>query len=439
VRTLALLVLLLASVPAAANPLDAFGFGARAGAMAGAQTAATKDGSANYYNPAALAVGDDIRIDVGYQLAKPVLSINGSGQGVDASRGLAVAVSAPGQIGPVKLAFGLGIFLPDERITRARAMPAGRPRWSLYDNRPQRLFIGSHLAFELHPRLHIGGGIAYMSRTKGELGLVGRVGFPDAEGSDLQTDISVDLKTIRYPQAGILFRATPWLDLGLSYRGGFVLQLDQEFAIRGDLGAPGVEPIIADAFFALRTLSFDLFQPEQVTGGFAMRVTPSLLIAGDVGWQHWSSYDNPAARITITYDLGSFNDLVDLPPQVPLPKAYFHDIVTARLGFEWTASTGEHTTWQVRGGYAYEPSPAPEQQLETNFVDNDKHTLSAGLGLSVARVTEILPRPFDIDLFLSATFLPERSHRKLSDVDPVGDYVARGLVFASGVSTRWHF
>ena len=109
------------------------------------------------------------------------------------------------------------------------------------------------------------------------------------------------------------------------------------------------------------------------------------------------------------------------------------------LGMEWTAAEGEQLTWKLRGGYAYEPSPAPEQQGETNFIDNDKHTLSAGVGVSIAKVTEILPRPFDIDLYFSGTFLPERSHRKLSPIDPVGDYVAGGAVFAGGVTSRWHF
>jgi Outer membrane protein transport protein (OMPP1/FadL/TodX) len=438
-RPLLVVAAVLAAGDATANPLDAFGFGARAGAMGGAQTAATIDGGANYYNQAALAVGDDIRIDVGYQAAKPFLSINDNGQGVDSSRGLAVGVSAPGKIGPLRLAFGLGVFLPDDRITRARAMPAGRPRWSLYDNRPQRLFIASNLAFELHPRVHVGAGIAYMSRTKGDLNLNGRVGFPNSENSDLETDINVDLKTIRYAQAGILVKATPWLDVGFSYRGGFVLELDQTFAIRGDLGSPGVEPIISDAFFALQTLSQDLFQPETFTLGVAMRVTPRLLLAADLAYQRWGKYRNPAAKIVITYDLGMFNDLVELPPPVPLPEAHFHDIMVVRLGAEWTAATSKHLTWQIRGGYSYEPSPAPEQQGETNFVDNDKHTLSAGLGVSVARVTKVLLRPFDIDLYLSAGVLPERKHRKLSEIDPVGDYTAAGVVFAAGVSTRWHF
>jgi len=229
VRRLVVALSLLAA-PAAANPVDAFGFGARGPAMGGAQTAATNDGGANYYNPAALALGDEIRIDLGYQLAQPFLRIGGGDQGVDGSHGLAMSLIAPGDLGPVHLAVGLALFLPDERITRTRTLPSVRPRWALYDNRPQRLFLGSHLALRIGKDLYIGGGVAFMSRTAGKVSLEGRIGFPDAEDSNLTLDIDVALKTIRYPQAGILWRARPWLLLGLAFRGGSSSSSTRDFA-----------------------------------------------------------------------------------------------------------------------------------------------------------------------------------------------------------------
>jgi hypothetical protein len=438
-RRAATLGLLLVCGSARANPVDTFGFGGRAPAMGGAQTAATRDGGANYYNPAALALGDDIKIDLGYQRATPYLSLNGGDQGVDQARGIAAAISAPGTIFGVHMALGAGVFLPDERITRTRTLPAQRPRWSLYDNRPQRIFLGSNLAFRINRRVWIGGGIAYMSRTRGTLDLNGRIGFPNSDDSDLALDIDVDLVTVRYPQGGVLVRATPWLDVGLAYRGGFALKLDQAFAIRGDVGPAGVDPVVDDGFFKLHSAALDLFQPEQVALGIAARLTPRLLVAGDVTWQRWSEFQNPAAHIDIEYDLKDFNDLVVIPTAPPLPEAFFHDVIVPRIGVEYTAGNDRHTLFQVRAGYAYEPSPAPEQIGETNFVDNDKHTFSAGLGLSIARVTEILPRPVDFDLYLAATFLPDREHHKLSPTDAIGDYVSSGFVFAWGLASRWHF
>jgi long-chain fatty acid transport protein len=125
--------------------------------------------------------------------------------------------------------------------------------------------------------------------------------------------------------------------------------------------------------------------------------------------------------------------------QKALENVYFHDTFSTRIGFEWLAAERRHTTWRLRGGYAYEPSPAPEQRGETNFVDNDKHTFSAGLGVQVRDVSKILLRPFDLDFYFAATWLPEREHSKLSPVDPVGDYVSRGYVLAGGMATKWRF
>jgi long-chain fatty acid transport protein len=426
------------SSAARANPIDAFGFGARAPAMAGAHTAAARDGSANYYNPAALALAEAIEVDLGYQLAQPALSINGLDQNVDQSRGLVGALSAPGRLAGVPFALGVAVFLPDERVARARTLPAARPRWALYDNRPQRIFLASHLALRVAPGLWLGAGVAYMSRTKGTVELAGRVGFPDADDSELDVAIDVDLVTIRYPQAGALWRAQPWLDVGASYRHEFRARFDQRFRIDGDVGPEG-KPIVDDGFFELHSVALDLFQPMQISAGFAARAGERLLVAGDVTWQRWSRFKNPSATIDIDLDLKDFNDLVVIPPRPPLPRPHFHDTLVPRLGVEWLAARGAHTRWQVRGGYAWEPSPAPAQQEESNFVDNDKHTVSLGLGVEISRVTEILPRPFDLDAYVALTLLPAREHAKLSPVDPVGDYVSRGHVWAGGLTTRWHF
>ena len=56
---------------AQANPLDAFGFGARSVAMGGAVTAQVSDVSANYYNPSGLTDAHRLRLDLGYALVSP--------------------------------------------------------------------------------------------------------------------------------------------------------------------------------------------------------------------------------------------------------------------------------------------------------------------------------------------------------------------------------
>ena len=437
--TLATALLLALSAPAAANPVDLFGFGARGPAMGTAQTAAAQDGGANYYNPAILATFPDIRIDVGYQYAQPTMQIDGQSVGDDASRGMAVSLNVPGRLGSVRVAFGGALLIPDEHISRVRTLNSQQPRFQMYDNRPQRLFLAANLAAEITDRLFVGGGIAYMSSTNGGVYLVGRIGFPDAEDSNLDVAMDVDLETVRYGQAGLLFRLNDWIDLGLSYRSQFKVTLSQDFIVNGNVGPANGMPVVENGYLGLSSKAEDLFQPMQVTFGADAQLTPRLSMAFDATFLRWSKFTNPAAHINLDLDIGDFNALVDIPPAPPLPDPHFSDTLSPRIGFEYLAYTSKKRDVTARAGYIYEPTPVPEQFGETNFIDSDKHTLSLGGGVTLRGFSAVFRKPLDIDAYVAYTMLEARTTEKLSPVDPVGDYRATGHVLAAGVQTRWRF
>ncbi|MCU1281619.1 MAG: long-chain fatty acid transport protein, partial [bacterium] len=298
---------------ARANPIDAFGYGSRATAMGGAATAASEDSSANYYNPAGLVRGRDLRIDIGYRYAQPLLRMNGNDLGVDASRGFLIGLVAPGRIGPFRFAFGASLWLPDQRLTRVRALPFDQPRFVLFDNRPQRLYMAANLAIQIVPGLYVGGGLTFMSKTAGQLFLKGSVAISDPDASALVSRIDVDLVAVRYPQFGILWEATPWLSVGVSYRHSFVLELDQQFRIDGNIGNPGLTPVVENGYLAAHSISADLFQPWQLTAGGALRLKRDLLLTFDVTYARWSEFPVPAANLTLGLDIGVYNDRVMLP------------------------------------------------------------------------------------------------------------------------------
>lgn len=427
---------------ARANPMDAFGIGSRAIAMGGAYTALAHDASANYYNPAGVVARKDLSLDIGYQIAVPTLRLNGHDVGVDHTRGLTAGLVAPGTIGPFRFAFGVVMFLPDERISRVRAMPRVQPRFVYYDNRTQRIYLSTNLAVQIVRGLYVGAGVTFMSRTQGDLELSGRISFPDAEAeSDMRLDLDVDLKALRYPQAGILWEPLKWLSVGLVFRDEFVLEMEQGFRISGDVVGEGGSPVILhDGFFGLTSLSTNMFQPRQVVLGVAVMPTARWTISMDITWAQWSRFINPGSRLEIEVDLGTFNDLVDIDSQPNPPPARFRDTWSPRLGVELLAYQSTRATIALRGGYAFEPSPAPEQTSPTmNLVDNHKHHLSAGVGFSLSKLIAIMDRPLDVDFHFVYLHQQRRRHRKDDLADAVGDYTADGYVLSAGVTLKMRF
>ena len=420
---------------ARANPADVFGLGSRAVALGGAATAVVDDSSANYYNPAALARGRDLRIDLGYRYATSALHINDRAADVDTARGVQAGIVAPGAIGPVRFAFGAVLFLPDQRATRVRALAFDQPRFVEFDNRPQRLLLSVNLAFRIVDGVYVGGGITFMSRTEGEVLLRGNVAVIDTEDvSSLQTRAAVDLVAIRYPQVGILVEPAPWLSLALSYRHGFDLSLEQRFRIDGSIGNPGAAPIVEQGFFAARSLSHDLFQPWQLTLGGAVRLHRRVRASYDLTFARWSDFPQSASDLTLELDIGKFNSLVQLPPKRAFPSPGFHDILVPRVGFEWRAWDGARLGLDLRAGYAYQPTPAPEQVGESNLLDSDKHVFTLGAGIVVPTLGGILLRPLTLDAHVGLHYLPERYHRKLDPLDRAGDLAAGGLLVQLGVT-----
>ncbi len=400
---LALAIALLSTGAARANPADVFGFGARSAAMGGAATAVADDASANYYNPAGLARTGDLRIDVGYQAGKPHLFLNGHDSDVDATHGFDLGLVAPLELFKTRIAFGIGVFLPDDRLTRTRSLPFAQPRWVYYDNRTQRIYFAANLAVRIFRGLYVGAGLTYM--------------------------------------AGIAWEATPWLTLAASYRHSFVLTTDQGFSITGNVGNPGMKPAVSNGSLVAQSSSSDLFQPWQLTFGGALRLTRRVLLAYDLTYARWSEFPTPAANFHLTLDAGALNPYVHIPPSPTYPEPGFHDIVIPRIGVEVRALDGERLGLDVRAGYSYEPSPAPEQIGAASYADADKHRFSVGAGLAIKRLGRwFLARvPLAIDASFGVTALPPRANRKASPVDPVGDFVADGYVLEGGVTTRWAF
>ncbi len=424
-RVRALVAASLLVAPAAANPLGTYGFGSREAAMGAAMTADTTGASATFYNPAGLAMAQRLTLEIGHFNVNQRLLIDGRDTRTDPVKGLNGGVVAPGELFKIPFAFGLGVHLPDDRLSRVRTMRQDIPRWELYDNRAQLLFIGAMLAVRPVRWLSLGGGIAFLSSTRGDFAISGRAQLDSTYDSQLRHEVDADLTTVRVPYFGARVELGERLSLGLSYRGESKLDLKLDADIKGEAEKLG---IVAPVRYTLGSHSFDAFQPRQLTLGASARPHPRLRANLDLTYVQWSSYESATSRSTSHLEISGVDGVLAVPPDTKptvVKDPEFRDRLVPRVGVEgWLVDARVRVA--ARAGYVFERSPVPPQTGTTNFVDADRHTLSLGAGLRVPKPSDVLDGELRLDVHAAWSFLPERRTVKDNPADFVGGYRASG-------------
>ncbi len=436
-------LLSLMSHEALATPPGTYGFGSRASALAGAMSADGGDSSSVYYNPAGLVRATGVRVDVGYFYAHHALSVNGSDNAVDPAHGVVGGVVAPGRLFGIPFAFGLATHLPDDRLSRSRALPQLQPRWELFDNRVQLLYLAADVAISPWPFLRLGGGISFISSTRGRLDIYGDIAFPQASASRLRHAVDADLRAVRYAQVGMQVDVANNFTLSFVYRGEFKLALEFDATVAGNVVVgSGMNAARIPGQYDLVSRSTAVFLPQNAVLGFRFQPRPSITLLGDLTYQNYASYTNPTARLDVALDLtpppGLNLPIPALPPGINPAPADFRDTVSLRLAAEGRVSAGAHEL-SFRGGFRYEPTPVPEQRArDTNFLDCDRVGVSAGAGVRIAGVPG-LRGGLVIDGYGSLQAMIPRVYRKLDATDPVGDQRLDGFVIDAGITTSIAF
>lgn len=426
---------------ARANPLDTFGFGSRESAMGGAVVADTHSFAANYYNPAGLVSAPGTDVAIGYFHSSQHLKINGLDNGVDPVRGVIGGIVAPGVLLGIPFAFGVAVHLPDDRLSRVHSLKDETPRWELYDNRSQLLFIATNLAIRPVDWLDVGGGVAYLAATRARMDISGTAVIPpgDPYDSTLRHEVDGDLTTVRFPIVGARAHVSKDVHIGAAYRGESKLDLIFSAYLHGQVDYQGIQ---VPATYVLESRTFDVFHPQQAVVGGSWQITPRIRTNLDFTWVDWSSYERPISnsRTELTVEI---EDLpLDIPPS-PKPTVAvdpeFEDRITPRLGVEVLPVKSEHFELPVRAGYVFEKSPIPEQSGNTNSVDTDRHVISAGAGVRFVNPVALLPGDLRFDVHGAYAILPERETHKSNAADFVGDYKASGRMLTLGATLALGF
>ncbi|MCA9532379.1 MAG: hypothetical protein KC593_01825 [Myxococcales bacterium] len=246
------------------------------------------------------------------------------------------------------------------------------------------------------PGLRIGGGVSAMAQNSGRLSVE-----LDPSG-DFASVTEVQLTTRFSPVLGVQYQRDTWA-LGVTYRG----------ELRTDVG---LNVQVSDLPIALPLLTIDAlahFDPHTLAAEVSWRPVPDLMLVANLTYRRWSAWTGAPQRTTAD----SF--------QPPDPR--FRDTLSPRVAFEWRSST-EKLSAALRGGFAFDPTPAPRAGFEpgrdsagqvrqdmngnvvlvpVRYLDGHRYVLTAGTGVRWQTAREPLVR---FDLFAQAQRVGARTH-----------------------------
>jgi len=369
---------------------------------------------------------------MGYFYADPKLEIDGRDVGIETTNGLEFGFVLPGTVLGTRIAFGGAFHIPDERVTRFLVQSREQVQFALYSNPTQRIVVLMPLAVRVTDWLDVGVAANIIGDNAGGVDFhIGQQGVGVTEGSLKAAQLAVAA-----PVAGVVARPSEDWTIGAAYRGEISISLDTPVTIRFDplVIPPNPIPIIQASILDVSALTVTHFQPQQAALAVAWRPTSSLLGTVQLTWRDWSAYVPPIPK-TKTVLTGGLADLLPSLPEFPVPDPNFHDTFEPAVGIEWNLEPWEKVGLGLRAGYFYRPSPVPNQGGTTNLVDNDVHGVSAGVGVAVRTLEEVLRGPIRFDLSGEAQLLADRYTRKTDPADATGDYHSGGHVLAIGLTS----
>lgn len=346
------LVVLAASVPARANPLEVFGLTSRRAGQANTGVAAADDASALYYDPAGLVASPGGELVLGTVGAYSHLSINLDRASLSEPFAFQLAFRTPLRLGRAiadHVTVGLALHLLPGTLARVDAAAPDEALYPYYGDRLSRVVLLPGAAVRIGHGVSLGVALDVLASLTGSSNAT-------ETGDGIDARIDQRAPALARVLAGVQWQVTPAVRLGVVYRQRFDIPV-----VTRTMVLVGGELVDVD----LRATGD--FAPHQVAAGIAWS-GGGLATALDVGYARWSDYPGPY----VSAESSLAADEPGLPPQVP-----FEDTFSVRAGLESLADEGV----VFRGGYGFESSPVPKgQHGVTNLLDGTKHTVAFGAG-----------------------------------------------------------
>jgi len=350
---LTVFLMLVLSISVMANGLSLNSIGTRALGMGGAYVGLANDPTAIYWNPAGLT-GQNSSIMLFATDIIPMATYK-TPDGTPAPFAIDAQSNSKHYIGPNLF----GVYsMGDVTLGLGAYVPAGLGvEWDGKDFGSDEMFseIG---VFSISPA------IAYQVSDQFSAGLAVNIYYAMFEMSQKPLYYE-DSDGMGYGATfGLKFNASDKLSIGAS------LRLATNVTMEGD----------AEQFSPQGTVKMnferDVEWPLWFGGGLAYHVNDDWVITADAQYSNWSTLEELAAKYTFDTPLGqmTMNDTLHLD---------WDSQVQIRLGTAYQTSD----QFTVRGGYYYDPAPAPDKTLIHLFPSSTNHTITAGCSYMMDNLT----------------------------------------------------
>jgi long-subunit fatty acid transport protein len=372
-----------------------------------------------------------------------------------------------------RLTFGLSVYLPTATTMRLQMEDPQTPYYVMFRNRNNRFALYPALGLKLMQGVYVGAGTQLKFQPTARIRISSYTtvdSFPNDQGDEeieviITSEVDelvLDLKPAMSPNFGVLFKPAEFMtaftgfnipegeawwnvlehtSIGYSYRGDWGTKTTANVTVlaNGEVSFDG-ETLLLSSLLAepieieLKDL-VSLYNPPQSTFGvatgfdFGADDRNELLVTLDFNKVYWSMFTEtttPYQEMSVEALTGS-SVTIKVGSDVGAPG--FNDTVNVRMGTsfarDWTGKKGPGNvfTTTFRGGYGFVPTPVPDQTGITNYMDSDRHVVSAGVGLRF--FPKSAPGPINIDLGGQYQQLVTRTVQKsadlVSDTDGDGD------------------
>ena len=406
-------------------PLFAGGFqiqeqGARALALAGTFTARPGVIESAFYNPAGLASLRHSQFQLGGDIMVPSVRFSGinpyPGYGISATQVRRI-------LSPASL-FAARPFHSRLVIAFAVTTPyAERREW-----RDPFQFSGRYIAMKSelwHLRAALTVGYAFSRRLALGFGLFTGLTYLEQDliypvllGGRVFDAAHVNLSGTSRPaagwQAGLQYRAGDAVTLGVAFSSGLTVKFQQQSVrwkpIRS--GETKLDDALQLRLPARQRFSSELMLPATLAFGVSIRPLDRIMVGIDWVLTRWQVFRGQ-------------NFIMDDTTFSLSRPAEWRNTGSWRIGIEFAVAP----SLPIRLGYAFDPTPQPEETVSPLWVDGSRHLFSTGLGIQIA--------DFTLDAAIQLGFYESRRVLKSNYYQFYGEYAL--FLFRSGLSVTYRF